>query len=282
MVFCAQCSLVQITETVPPELLFREYAYFSSFSDTMLRHARELASQLVQRRHLGPQSLVVEVASNDGYLLQNYVQAGIPVLGVEPARNIARVAEQQGVPTMCEFFDATLAQRLADAGQRADVIHAHNVLAHVADLHGVMQGLHTLLKEDGVAIIEAPYVKDLVDHVEFDTVYHEHLCYFSLTSLDQLTRRHGLKVVDVSWVPIHGGSLRVTLARQESREQPRRGRQRVGRRLARPAWIGCPTTGVCAITSKGCGISCVALVTQLKRGGAALPRTVLLPKGARC
>jgi SAM-dependent methyltransferase len=229
LVFCAHCSLVQITETVPPELLFREYAYFSSFSDTMLRHARELTSQLVQQRRLGPQSLVVEVASNDGYLLKNYVQAGIPVLGVEPARNIAQVAEQRGVRTVCEFFDATLAQRLADSGQRADVIHAHNVLAHVADLHGVMQGFRTLLKDDAVAVIEAPYVKDLVEHVEFDTVYHEHLCYFSLTSLDQLTRRHGLKVVDVSWVPIHGGSLRVTVARRESSEQRSNG---VARQLA--------------------------------------------------
>ncbi|MHB0961370.1 MAG: class I SAM-dependent methyltransferase [Pirellulaceae bacterium] len=213
LAFCARCSLVQITETVPPEQLFREYAYFSSFSDTMLGHARQLTSELIRRRQLGPSSLVVEIASNDGYLLQNYVQAGIPVLGVEPARNIAQVAKQKGVPTICEFFDAALARRLADAQQRADVIHAHNVLAHVADLHGVMQGLQTLLKDDGVIVVETPYVKDLVDHVEFDTIYHEHLCYYSLGALDRLARRHGLKTVDVSWVPIHGGSLRVTLAR---------------------------------------------------------------------
>ncbi len=158
----------------------------------------------------------MEIASNDGYLLQNYVQAGVPVLGVEPARNIARGRGATGMPTCCEFFEAAIAQRLADAGQRADVIHAHNVLAHVADLHGVVQGFRTLLKDDGVVVVETPYVKDLVEHVEFDTIYHEHLCYYSLTALDQLARRHELKIVDVSWVPIHGGSLRVTFARRES------------------------------------------------------------------
>ena len=219
LAFCPQCALVQITETVPPEQLFRDYAYFSSFSDTMLRHARELALDLVRERNLGSQSLVVEIASNDGYLLQNYVQAGVPVLGVEPARNIARVAQERGVRTISEFFNDTIARQIASGGERADVIHAHNVLAHVADLHGVMNGFATLLKDDGVAVIEAPYVKDLVEHVEFDTIYHEHLCYFSLTSLNKLARQHGLKVVDVQWVSIHGGTLRYQLARQSSRQQ---------------------------------------------------------------
>jgi len=216
LAFCPACSLVQITETVPPEQLFRDYAYFSSFSDTMLRHARELATQLISQRRLSTSSFVVEIASNDGYLLRNYMEAGIPVLGVEPARNIARVARQRGIPTWCEFFSTEVARRLVASGRRADVVHAHNVLAHVADLHGVMQGFRHLLKDDGVVVVETPYVKDLVEHVEFDTIYHEHLCYYSLTALDHLARRRALKIVDVAWVPIHGGSLRVLFARKEN------------------------------------------------------------------
>ncbi|MDQ6712044.1 MAG: class I SAM-dependent methyltransferase [Candidatus Dormibacteraeota bacterium] len=213
LAYCRACSLLQITETVPPEQLFREYLYFSSFSDTMLKHSEELAQELTKSRRLTGQSLVVEVASNDGYLLQFYKRAGIPVLGIEPARNVARVAEQNGIPTIVEFFDRELAQELAARGQRADVIHAHNVLAHVADLNGFVEGFETLLKKGGVAVVEAPYVKDLLDRCEFDTIYHEHLCYYSLTALDRLARRHGLEVQDVRRVPIHGGSLRVEFGR---------------------------------------------------------------------
>ncbi len=201
---------MQITETVPPDTLFREYAYFSSFSDTMVRHAKEIAHTMTGALKLNEQSLVVEVASNDGYLLQWYKQAGVPVLGIEPARNIAKMAEvQKGIPTICEFFGRELAQQLIKQGQQADVIHANNVLAHVPDLNGVIAGFKTLLKPDGVVVVEAPYLKDLIDHVEFDTIYHEHLCYFSLTSLDRLFRRHGLQIVDVEHLPIHGGSLRI-------------------------------------------------------------------------
>ncbi|HEX8557334.1 MAG TPA: class I SAM-dependent methyltransferase [Pyrinomonadaceae bacterium] len=214
LAFCPGCSLVQITETVPPETLFREYFYLSSFSETMVRHAEKIAARLVAERALGPGSLVVEVASNDGYLLQFYKRAGVPVLGVEPATNIARVAEEErGVPTLCDFFGAELAARLAAEGRRADVIHANNVLAHVADLNGVVEGFARLLKDDGVAVIEAPYVKEMIDGVEFDTIYHEHLCYFSLTALDRLFRRHGLLIKDVELLPIHGGTLRIFAGR---------------------------------------------------------------------
>lgn len=209
---CGRCTLVQITETVSPELLFSEYAYFSSFSDTMVRHAGEIADRLTRQRGLNSDSLVVEIASNDGYLLQHYVRSGVPVLGVEPARNIAEHAIRRGVRTECDFFGRDCAERLAATGHRADVIHANNVLAHVADLNGVAAGFRTLLKPDGIAVIEAPYLKDLIDHVEFDTIYHEHLCYFSLSALDRLFRSHGLEVVDVERLAIHGGSLRVTLA----------------------------------------------------------------------
>jgi hypothetical protein len=157
----------------------------------------------------------VEVASNDGYLLQYYKRAGIPVLGIEPAMNVAHVArEQRGILTLCEFFGEGLALQLREQGKRADVIHAHNVLAHVADLNGFVMGIELLLKDDGIAVIEVPYVKDLIDRCEFDTIYHEHLCYFSLKALDRLFRRHGLMVVDVERIPIHGGSLRLFVGKQ--------------------------------------------------------------------
>jgi len=208
--FCPHCALVQITETVPPDVLFREYLYFSSFSDTMLRHARELVGGLLAGRKLGRDSLAVEVASNDGYLLQYYKQAGVPVLGIEPARNVAQVAEaERGIPTLCEFFGEALARQLRTQDRRADIIHAHNVLAHVADLNGFVRGLGLLLKDDGVAVIEVPYVKEMIDRCEFDTIYHEHLCYFSLTALDRLFQRHGLMIQNVEPVPIHGGSLQL-------------------------------------------------------------------------
>jgi SAM-dependent methyltransferase len=207
---CPDCSLVQITETVPPELMFRDYAYFSSFSDTMVQHAKQIALWLTAAEVLNEGSLVVEVASNDGYLLQWYQRAGVPVLGIEPARNIARVAEdEKGIRTISEFFGRELAAQLAASGQQADVIHANNVLAHVPDLNGVVAGFKTLLKPGGVVVVEAPYLRDLIEHVEFDTIYHEHLCYFSLTALDQLFRRHGLVIAEAECLPIHGGSLRI-------------------------------------------------------------------------
>ena len=214
---CPRCALVQITAEVPPDDLFRDYVYFSSFSDTMLKHAAELAAQLMRDERLGPKSLVVEAASNDGYLLKNYKGVGVPVLGIEPARNVARVAvEHHGIPTRAEFFTRDFAAQLVSEGLRADVFHAHNVLAHVPDLNGFVAGVHTLLKPAGVAVIEAPYAKDMLDHCEFDTIYHEHLCYFSLTALDRLFRRHGLVIRDAERVPIHGGSLRLYASPAES------------------------------------------------------------------
>ena len=213
LVFCPSCTLVQITETVSPEELFREHLYFSSISDTVLSQARRLVRGVLDSRRLGPDSLAVEVASNDGYLLQYYKQAGVPVLGVEPARNVARVAEEErGVRTLTEFFGEELAREIVSGGERADVLHANNVLAHVADLNGFVRGIRMLLKDDGVAIIEAPYVKDLIDGCEVDTIFHEHLCYFSLTALHRLFERHGLVIQDVERLPIHGGSLRVFVA----------------------------------------------------------------------
>lgn len=216
VVFCPHCALVQITETVPPEKLFREYLYFSSFSDTVLQNAQEIVERLIPMRHLKSSSLVVELASNDGYLLKYYQQYGIPVLGIEPALNVARVANEAGVPTVAEFFGEELAQKLVNEGKQADVIHANNVLAHVANLNSFVAGIATLLKDDGVAVIESPYVKDLIDRVEFDTIYHEHLCYYSLTSLTNLFARHGLVISNVEHLPIHGGTLRVFVCKGAS------------------------------------------------------------------
>ncbi len=209
LAFCPQCTLVQITETVPPEKLFREYLYFSSFSETRLKHAQELVEQTLRARPLDKGSLVVEVASNDGYLLQYFKQAGVPVLGIEPAVNVARVAQERGIPTLCEFFGEKLAQELRGQNRCVDVLIANNVLAHVADLNGFVEGIRILLKETGVAIIEVPYVREMIARREFDTIYHEHLCYYSVTSLDHLFKKHRLLLQKVEMLEIHGGSLRL-------------------------------------------------------------------------
>ncbi len=221
LALCRDCTLVQITVSVSPEKLFREYLYFSSFSDTMLRHARTLVEKLIPRRGLGEHSLAAEIASNDGYLLQYYRRRNIPVLGIEPAVNVARVAEQNGIRTISEFFGEDLARQLAERGERADVIHANNVLAHVPDLNGVVEGFSLFLKDGGIVVSESPYVKDMIDHVEFDTIYHEHLCYYSLTALDHLFARHGLRIYDVEHLPIHGGSLRIYACHNRPDTPPR-------------------------------------------------------------
>jgi SAM-dependent methyltransferase len=212
LVFCPKCTLVQILETLPPEKLFREYLYFSSFSETMLKHAEEHVTRLIATEKLGPQSFALEIASNDGYLLQYFVRAGVPVLGIEPARNVAKVAEGRGVKTLPEFFTRELALSLP----KADVVIANNVLAHVADLNGFAEGVGIVLKPGGVATIEVPYVKEMVDRCEFDTIYHEHLCYFSVTALDALFSRHGLVLDRVERLTIHGGSLLLFLRRRKT------------------------------------------------------------------
>jgi SAM-dependent methyltransferase len=208
--FCCNCGLMQIAETVPPEVLFCEdYPYYSSFSPALLQHSRENAEELIRTRFLGPDSLVVELASNDGYLLRNFVEHGIPVLGIDPADGPARAAQASGVETLCTFFTEELADRLREEGRAADVVIANNVLAHVADLNGFVRGIGLLLKDNGTALIEVPYVKDLIDRCEFDTIYHEHLCYFSVTALRALFARHSLSLNDARRLSIHGGSLRL-------------------------------------------------------------------------
>jgi SAM-dependent methyltransferase len=207
---CTACSLMQIRQTVDPEILFcRSYPYFSSVSAGLLRHFEESAKTLIAERGLGPDSLVVEAASNDGYMLRVFHQLGIPVLGIDPADGPAGSAQAEGIPTINEFFTADLARKLRAEGRRADVFLANNVLAHVADLNGFVDGIATLLAPAGTAVIECPYVVDLIEHCEFDTIYHQHLCYFSVHALVGLFRRHGLSLNHVDRTRIHGGSLRL-------------------------------------------------------------------------
>jgi SAM-dependent methyltransferase len=216
LVLCQACSLVQITETVAPEVLFGgDYPYFSSVSSTLLAHSRTNAEELMDRLGLDASSLVVEIASNDGYLLRNFVARGVPVLGIDPATAPAQAAITAGVPTLNTFFGRALAKRLHDEGGMADLIVANNVLAHVADLNGLIAGIAQLLKPAGLAVLEVPYLADLIEQGEFDTIYHQHLCYFSVGALDGLFRRHGLYLQDVRRLAIHGGSLRLFVGHEQ-------------------------------------------------------------------
>jgi SAM-dependent methyltransferase len=206
---CPACWMIQITDTVPPVELFSDYLYFSSFSDTMLKHAQEAVSEHTSDFGLNSDSHVVEIASNDGYLLKNFVAAKIPCLGIEPAQNIAKVAREAGIETLSEFFTEDLARQQSAAGRKADLILGNNVFAHVPDTNDFVAGLAAMLKEDGRIAIEFPYAVELFKGVEFDTIYHEHVFYFSLLALQPLFERHGLEIFRVKRLPIHGGSLRI-------------------------------------------------------------------------
>jgi SAM-dependent methyltransferase len=206
---CDSCWLLQILDLVPPFQLFSEYLYFSSFSDLMLRHAQAAAERYVGEFKLDRQSLVIEVASNDGYLLKSFRSAGVPCLGIEPAVNIAKVAREAGIETLVEFFGADLAGRLAAAGRKADLILGNNVFAHAPNTNDFVAGLRALLKPGGRIVLEFPYAADFIEKVEFDTIYHEHVFYFSLTALRPLFARHGLSIFAVERLKLHGGSLRL-------------------------------------------------------------------------
>jgi SAM-dependent methyltransferase len=266
--FCPDCTLVQILETVPPEQLFgADYPYFSSFTDTVLQNAAANVAARIAEQRLGGNSLVVELASNDGYLLQYYREQGIPVLGIDPVPGPVAAARARGIKTLQAFFGRDLAMQLAADGRRADVIHANNVLAHVADTNGFVAGIGALLEEDGVAVIEVPYVKDLIDHGEFDTIYHEHLCYFSVTALRRLFQRHGLVLNRVEPLPIHGGSLRLFVGKREQGDRPvaefLQAERRAG--LDRLQYYAGFSTRVNRIRDE-----LVALLGRLKRQGARL------------
>jgi SAM-dependent methyltransferase len=220
-VFCPRCALVQITESVDPAILFgKDYPYFSSVSQSLLKHFSDSALEIIESQDLGPDSMVVEAASNDGYMLKNFAQKSIQVLGIDPAEAPARVAQQAGIRTLCTFFGRDLALKLREEdGVEADVFLANNVLAHVPDLNGFVEGISILLRDTGLAVLEMHYVGDLVDHREFDTIYHQHLCYFSATSLDRLFSRHGLFLNDVRRISTYGGSLRVFVGHDERRSE---------------------------------------------------------------
>lgn len=220
LAFCPDCSLVQIRETVRPEILFGEdYPYYSSVSPALLEHFGGSVKEILGRRKLASDSLALELASNDGYLLRNYVAAGIPVLGIDPASGPAKRAMENGVNTRIDFFTLELARQLEAEGIAADVIHGNNVLAHVADTNGFIEGIALLLKQDGEAVIECPYLGDLIEHCEFDTIYHQHLCYFSVKALQHLLARHGLFLNRVLRTPIHGGSLRLFIGKQDEPDE---------------------------------------------------------------
>jgi 2-polyprenyl-3-methyl-5-hydroxy-6-metoxy-1,4-benzoquinol methylase len=220
---CSECRLVQLEEFATADSIFSDYLYFSSFSDAWLKHAEAYVGTVTERFGLNQNSRVVEIASNDGYLLQYFQKRGVPVLGIEPAQNIAEVAVKKGIPTEVAFFGKQTATRLRDAGITADQMVANNVLAHVPDINDFVSGFAVLLKPDGVVTFEFPHLLRLIEHNEFDTIYHEHFSYLSLHVVQRVLKKHGLRVFDVDEVPTHGGSLRVFGCRAESKthmEQP--------------------------------------------------------------
>jgi hypothetical protein len=217
---CEKCFLVQLEEFVTPDHIFTEYAYFSSYSDSWLEHCRRYTEQMVDRFHLNEHSLVVEPASNDGYLLQYFAQKGIPVLGIEPAANVAKVAEEKGVPTLVRFFGSQLAKELEPRGKQADLLVGNNVLAQVPDLCDFVAGMKILLKPQGILTLEFPHLLKLMQENQFDTIYHEHFSYFSFLTTKEIFSTHGLVLFDVEELPTHGGSLRVFGRHAEDTSKP--------------------------------------------------------------
>jgi SAM-dependent methyltransferase len=214
---CGQCFLVQLEQYESSENIFSDYPYFSSYSDSWLKHSEDYCTQMITRFGLNRQSFVVEVASNDGYLLQYFVRRNVSVLGIEPAANVAKVAVEKGVPTLVKFFGAPLAHDLASEGHCADLVLGNNVLAQVPDLNDFVEGLKVLLKPDGILTLEFPHLLRLIEHNEFDTIYHEHFSYFSMITTERILEAHGLTLFDVEELPTHGGSLRIYACREESR-----------------------------------------------------------------
>lgn len=212
---CEKCFLVQLEQYESAESIFSDYAYFSSYSDSWLKHSENYCNKMIGRFGLNERSFVVEVASNDGYLLQYFVQKNVPVLGIEPAANVAKVAVEKGVATLVNFFGTKLAGELAAEGRRADLILGNNVLAQVPDVNDFVEGLKIMLKPRGVLTLEFPHLLRLIEHNEFDTIYHEHFSYFSLLTIDRILQAHGLRTFDVEELPSHGGSLRVYACRAE-------------------------------------------------------------------
>ena len=216
---CDQCKLVQLEEYVSPSDIFTEYAYFSSFSDSAVKHAKKYVEMIIQRAALNEDRFVVEIASNDGYLLQHFLPHGIPVTGIEQAQNVAAVAREKGIPAVGEFLSATVAKRFRDEYGPANLVIGNNVLAHVPDINGFVEGLRLLLADDGVLTMEFPHLLRLIEGNQFDTIYHEHFSYLSLLAVEAIFSAHGLTVFDVEELKIHGGSLRVYASPESSKPQ---------------------------------------------------------------
>jgi SAM-dependent methyltransferase len=212
---CESCFLVQLEEFETPENIFGDYTYFSSFAESWLKHARDYTEMAVSRFQLQENSHVVEIASNDGYLLQYFMKAGIPVLGIEPAANVAQAARGKGVPTLVDFFGSETADRLVVEGKSADLLIGNNVLAHVPDLHDFVEGMKKLLKPQGIITMEFPHLLRLMQDNQFDTIYHEHFSYLSLGTVQKVFASHGLSLFDVEELPTHGGSLRIFVCHTE-------------------------------------------------------------------
>ena len=217
---CEKCYLVQLDQYVSTEHIFTEYAYFSSFSDSWLKHASNYVDMVSERFGLGSKSLAVELASNDGYLLQYFVKKGVPVLGVEPAVNVAKVAEEKGVTTLVKFFGCQTAREMMGSGQGADLVIGNNVLAQVPDLNDFVGGIQIVLKPEGVATLEFPHLTRLMEENQYDTIYHEHFSYFSLITVEKIFAAHGLVLFDVDEIPTHGGSIRIYLRHKEDSSKP--------------------------------------------------------------
>ena len=216
---CGECFLVQLQEFESPEQIFSDYAYFSSYSDSWVAHCRQYVEQMVARYGLGSEQLVIEVASNDGYLLKFFKEKGVPVLGIEPAANVARAAQDLGIETLVEFFNPTLAETLVRRGIQADLLLGNNVLAHVPDLNGFVRALKLALKPSGVITLEFPHLLELIRERQFDTIYHEHFSYLSLGTVERVFSKFGLKVFDVDRLATHGGSIRVYATHAENAMQ---------------------------------------------------------------
>jgi SAM-dependent methyltransferase len=225
--YCCECYLVQLTRRVPPDALFAEYPYFSSYSDTFIKHAEAMAATYIHRFNLGHTSKVLEIASNDGYLLRFFQQHRIPVLGVEPARNIAAEARGRGIPTLERFFGLKVVSEVHRDFGSADIVIGNNVLAHVPEINDFLRAVKACLKDGGVAVFEFPYLKDLLDKTEFDTIYHEHVFYYSLSALEVLASRAGLDIFDVEHHTVHGGSLRLFLQHRGTRPPTERVEQQL-------------------------------------------------------
>jgi SAM-dependent methyltransferase len=217
---CDACHLVQLPEVQSPEEIFSDYAYFSSFSDSWLKHAKDYTSLMINRFGFDSRSQVIEIASNDGYLLQYFKEKGVPVLGVEPAKNVAKAAQEAGIPTVVKFFGTQTARELVDEGKRADLMLGNNVLAHVPDINDFVAGMKIVLKPKGIITMEFPHLLRLMDENQFDTIYHEHYSYLSLLSVEKIFASHGLTLFDVEELPTHGGSLRIFARHTEDDSRP--------------------------------------------------------------